>query len=242
MKKKVMSDKLPKNYFSFSFGVIQSILLIASGLALLLLAILFAVITHSEENRFYFRNSPLTYAFFIVIGFLLLDMVGVALLHVLNKDGMPTFEEFKRSQAAFQNSRAKTRFPELIAFDEAHPDDFTKEPTDPGLDLASVCSRFRDYMASSSASTTPGGRDAVRRLALRQQDHDPPGHVRAPARPRSPSPSGASSACRPPSCPSSRCGRSGATCSATTTSSRAASTRPRSWSGSTRPPSPTGCS
>ena len=149
MKKKVMSDKLPKNYFSFSFGVIQSILLIASGLALLLLAILFAVITHSEENRFYFRNSPLTYAFFIVIGFLLLDMVGVALLHVLNKDGMPTFEEFKRSQAAFQNSRAKTRFPELIAFDEAHPDDFTKEPTDPGLDLPSVCSRFRDYMAGS---------------------------------------------------------------------------------------------
>jgi FtsH-binding integral membrane protein len=125
-------------------------LLGACGLALIFVIVLFLNVTISDPNRFYFKASALTVFFFITIGLLLVDMAGIALIRVLIKNPVPTFDEYRKDQPLSDGTEhPTTRFPELALIDAAHPGDFEEVPSSEGLTLASLCSGFRDYMASS---------------------------------------------------------------------------------------------
>ena len=143
MKKKKAKEK---NYMLKPVSVIDAIMLASGLLAFLDLILFLVVIITSKYDRFFFDMRFITYLFFGLIVLMFITLVGVVFTHILSKDAMPTYDEFKRAQNRIAFMKKKSRFPELLDFDANNPD-FTKVKTESGLTLHSFCDDFRDYVA-----------------------------------------------------------------------------------------------
>ena len=137
------------NYLASSFNITHAILLVACAAALVVLIIMLISVLDAPYEKFYFDSRPITYIFFVLILLLGLLVIGVALLHVFNRDAMPTYDEFKRAQNRMAYLKKKTRFPELLDFDANNPEDFVTITTPGYVTLESFCNEFRDYMADN---------------------------------------------------------------------------------------------
>src|SRR5574344_1382218 len=131
------------NYFCHTFYLPRIFMLIACGLAFLLLLFLVLIVTTSSENRFHFQANGLSNAFLSILFLLLLDMVGMCFVHVLSANDMPSYDDFKRGYNNFEDTKKLSRFPELLQYDKDHPT-FEKVASDPNLTLKGLCEDFRD--------------------------------------------------------------------------------------------------
>ena len=134
------------NYLSSEFGVTHGILLGACGLSLLFLLLLLITTLSSPYERFYFDGRPITYIFFVLMFLLIGLIIAIALIHVFNRDAMPTYDEFKRAQNKLAYLKKKSRFPELLDFDAKTEKDFVDIGTE-DITLLDFCNEFRDYIA-----------------------------------------------------------------------------------------------
>ncbi len=146
-KDKKTEEKIEKgNYLGTPFNVLHSILVICCFISLGILVLMLVTTLQSPYDKFYFDNRPIVYIFFVLMFLIIGLLVGVTVISVLGKDSMPTYDEFKRAQNKFAYLKAKSRFPELLDFDQ-HNSDFTKEETEKDLTLKSLCEKFRNYNA-----------------------------------------------------------------------------------------------
>ena len=146
-KKKSPEQRIEKgNYLGTPFNVFHTILAVCCFICLGILIVMLVITLSNPYDKFYFDNRPIVYIFFVLMFLIIGLLVGVTIISVLGKDSMPTYDEFKRAQNKFAYLKAKSRFPELLDFDENNPD-FTKEETEKGLTLKSFCEKFRNYNA-----------------------------------------------------------------------------------------------
>ncbi len=134
------------NYLGAPFAITHTILLVSSVLATIILIVLLIIILSSPYEKFYFDTRPIVYVFFSIMFLLIILLAGVVVINVLGRDMMPTYDEFKRAQNRFAYLKKKSRFPELLDFDNEHKD-FEKEKNDEGVTLKSLCEDFMDYNA-----------------------------------------------------------------------------------------------
>jgi MoxR-like ATPase len=135
------------DYFSRTFYLPRIAMLIACGLAFILLVFLVLVVMTSGENRFHFQANGLTNAFLVILLLLLIDMIGMCFVRVLSTNDMPSYDDFKRGANSFEDTKKLSRFPELLQYDKDHPT-FEKVESDPDLTLQGFCTNFRDFMAA----------------------------------------------------------------------------------------------
>ena len=146
-KKKERPERPEKgNYLSYPFTITHTTILVACSISLACLIIMLIAMLNSPYEKFYFDGRPIVYVFFGLLFLFIILLVGLALVHVLSRDQMPTYDEFKRAQNKFAYLRKKSRFPELIAIDEECKA-YAKIEEDKGVTLKSFCDDFRDYTA-----------------------------------------------------------------------------------------------
>ncbi len=155
MKKKTQANSAPESkrlpgedYLFKSFDFTHFVLLFSCGLGVIILLWILIIVLTSPAERFFFDDRPIVYIFFGLVLFLLLAMIGVALIHVFSRDAMPTYDEYQRAKNLFAHKKKLSRFPELLDFDQAHPSD-EKLASLPGVTLQSFCDDFHDYMADN---------------------------------------------------------------------------------------------
>ncbi|MCR5079368.1 MAG: AAA family ATPase [Bacilli bacterium] len=135
------------NYLSTPFVVTHSILLGSCIAALGLLLLTLIIILSSPYEKFYFEGKPIVYLFFVLVVAFIVILASLAMVHVLTRDQMPTYDEFKRAQNRFAYLKKKSRFPELMDIDKECKA-FQKAEVDPNMTLESLCRDFRNYNAN----------------------------------------------------------------------------------------------
>lgn len=135
------------NYLGVPFTLTHISMLIACGLAVAVLVLVLLIVLTSPYQKFYFDGRPIVYVFFGLVGLLIVLLIALDLVHVLSKDKMPTYDEFKRAQNRLAYLKKKSRFPELIDIDQECKA-FTKETNSPSFEKLSVfCEDFKDFNA-----------------------------------------------------------------------------------------------
>ena len=147
--KRTKSERPEKgNYLGAPFVVTHTLMLLCAIVAVALLVIVLLVVLNSPYEKFYFDGRPIVYAFFGLIILFIILLASLVLIQVLNKDKMPTYDEFKRAQNKFAYLKKKSRFPELMDIDRECVK-FKKEEISPNFTtLCEFCNDFKDYNAS----------------------------------------------------------------------------------------------
>ena len=136
------------NYLGAPFIITHTLMLICAAIAVGLLVIVLLSVLNSPYEKFYFDGRPIVFAFFGLIILFILLLTALVLVQVLNKDKMPTYDEFKRAQNKFAYLKKKSRFPELMDIDK-ECGSFKKEEVNPNFaTLKDFCNDFKDYIAS----------------------------------------------------------------------------------------------
>lgn len=137
------------NYLNAPFAITHSILIISTFGAVIVLVVMLIAILSSDYEKFYFDgNSIMTYIFFGLIFLFIALLVGMVFVSVSSTGAMPTYDDFKRAQNKLAYLKRKSRFPELLDFDQSHPK-FEEEATENGLTLKSFCEKFRNYSGNT---------------------------------------------------------------------------------------------
>ena len=97
------------------------------------------------DSASFFTSNTAVAVYIVIFSLLIVVISFTTILDIKKKNDFRRQNNLENAEKAKEGK--KTRFPELAEID-AQNKDFSKEPTDAGLTLASLCNLFRDYCAN----------------------------------------------------------------------------------------------